>query len=94
MLGAQGAVLPMSPRALGVGRPRLTDSHASRCACPACRLRRCRLRMAVSQRRLAGMLGVTLRTVGRWETGAAPIPRATLMLVERFVRDLTAGVRW
>jgi len=81
----------VSPRSLGVGRPRAAEAHVSQCTCSGCRLRRCRLRLAVTQRKLAGLLGVTLRTVCRWETGAAPIPRATLMLVERFVADLYSG---
>jgi DNA-binding transcriptional regulator YiaG len=51
--------------------------------------------IALSQARLAKELGVTLRTVARWERGEFPIPRvAELALRNLFRESLKETIPW
>ncbi len=52
-------------------------------------------RIEFSQARLAKELGVTLRTVARWERGEFPIPRVAELALRNLVREsLTETIPW
>lgn len=57
---------------LGTGRPRRKAGHSGHAgpeeACPACRFRRARLALGLTQAQLAAKLRKHARTIRRWET--------------------------
>lgn len=86
----------------GSGRPRKKPGHAGHSgpedACPACRFRRARLSLGLTQAELAVKLKKHARTIRRWETVGPAEPDALqdgapeLQLVELLARVATASL--